>query len=282
MRRSLQGISRTWGFIRRWIWVLLAGLTVTAFVIVLFSPVVRVREMRVQRTDARIDSERIQRALRPLFGRHLLFLRREEVAGLVREALPDVQQVSLVKNYPSELVLRVTLQPVVARLNIALPQGAQPTPPPVPTGTGATAGSGAVVPPPEPTGPPKYDYLTGSGMYVSFPLALSGTQLPVINIVDWAVRPVPYATLLSPSFLKQMRDTETALTQEFGAKVQTRTVYLRAREFHLKIGKLTLWFDVRSPMQDQLARYRTFLKHVGQNGAREYVDLRLIGRIVYR
>jgi hypothetical protein len=59
-------------------------------------------------------------------------------------------------------------------------------------------------------------------------------------------------------------------------------VYLRSREFHLQTAKYSLWFDMRSPLAQQIDRYRLFLQSAGAGAAKVYVDLRLQDRIVYR
>jgi hypothetical protein len=59
-------------------------------------------------------------------------------------------------------------------------------------------------------------------------------------------------------------------------------VYLRAREFHLDTPKLSFWFDLRSPLEEQLQRLRTFLTVVKFPEVKNYIDLRLIGKVVYK
>jgi len=39
---------------------------------------------------------------------------------------------------------------------------------------------------------------------------------------------------------------------------------------------------MESPLEDQLERYRLFLQAVGKDVAKEYVDLRLRERVVYK
>ncbi len=249
--------------IRRW-GLLVTLLTLAGlFTFLAVSPVVQVREIRVQRSEARVDIERVQKSLSPLFGRHLLFLPEFEVLELLRASIPDLQEVQVSKSYPSELVVRVQLHPILARLTIEAPSD-------VPAGSGAVTAGGR----------PLNDYLTDNGIYVSSPLMLSGST--AFTIRDWTLRPVPGTSLLSEETLKFLRDSEGALQQEFAMRVTRRSVYLRAQEVHMQVGKTSLWFDTRSPLAPQLERLRTFLAAVGWNGAGQYVDLRLSGRVIYR
>jgi hypothetical protein len=158
----------------------------------------------------------------------------------------------------------VQLRPILARLTIETPSD-------VPTGSGAVAQASGLV---------LHDYLTDNGIYVASPLQLSGSTAYVIR--DWTLRPVPGVQLLSADVLKFLRDSESALQQDFGMRVTLRAVYLRAQEVHLQVGRISLWFDARSPLGPQLERLRTFVSGVGWNEAKFYVDLRLSGRVIYR
>jgi hypothetical protein len=88
--------------------------------------------------------------------------------------------------------------------------------------------------------------------------------------------------LVSQDVLTRMQEAESTMTAQFGLKVTGRTLYLRAREFHLATSRLSYWFDMKSTLEDQLSRYRIFLANVGPAEAKSYVDLRLNGRIVYK
>lgn len=237
----------------------LFGLLFTGFA--LFSPIIEVREIQVQRTDVRLDIEQVQTVLASLFGEHLFFLAEGDVAALLREQIPDIEDVQVAKRYPSTLLVRVSLEPFVAKLAIVSPDAA----------SAEQTGTGSMV-----------DYLTGRGVYIASSRADETEPLPIIRLVDWGVRPVAGSALLSPAFLERMTMAERALQQQFGLGVEQRTVYLRAQEFHLDVGGYTLWFDIRSPLEAQLQRYRTFLRSVQPGEITEYVDLRLADRVVYK
>jgi cell division septal protein FtsQ len=267
MRRVQRSGAETMRTLRRWLWVAVGGGSLLVVAVLLFSPLVRVRTIQTPRTDTRLDIVRVQRALIPMFGKHLLFLTSREVETLVKGAVPDVSTVSMEKQFPSTLTVTVTLHPLVARLLIDRPQV-----PTAATGTGASALIAARA--------PTYDYLTDNGLYVS--LSSAAAPLPAIRLTDWAVRPIPSMLLITPDFLKRMRDTELALQQQFGLKITGRTVYLRGREYHIETPKFSLWFDVRAPLPEQLQRLRVFQQNVGWKGVKEYVDLRLTARVVYK
>lgn len=245
----------------RWLAVLCVTVAVALGGFVLFSPVMAIREVQVQRTDPRLDIEEVQRILAPFFGRHLLFLSEPEVRQVLRRHLTDLASADVGKLYPATLVVRIQLDPLRARLLIAEPDAVE-----VPV-----AGSGVAV----------TDFLTEKGVYVTAP-QVSAQDLPSITLVDWGVRPVPGTTVLPPAFLERLDDAEIALREQFGYNIERRTVYLRAQEFHFDIGAYTLWFDTRNQLTQQLARYRAFLREVDTGEVQEYVDLRPADRVVYR
>lgn len=271
--RRIGGIpSQVWEVVRRWWYVALGSVVAVVVAVVFFSPLLTVREIRVQRGQGRVDVAAVQKVLSPFFGERLLSISTHDIVETVRTVVPDLEQVHVEKQYPSRLFLRVTVKPLVARVVFEEP---------VQQRTLAAITASGAVQEAEPA-VKKYDYLAENGMYVSTFSAASGSTLPTITLVDWGARPVPGAQLLDADFLQHLQQAETALTQEFGHKIAVRKVYLRAREFHLSIGKLSLWFDVQSPLEEQLRRYRTFLRTVGSGAAGQYVDLRLKGRVVYR
>lgn len=255
----------------RYIAVTAGSLVVLIVGLLLFSPLLDVREIQIRRADPRIDAEQIRSALKPFFGEHLLFLAPEHIRHAVEAAVPDVEDVSVTKQYPSTLVLDVTPEPIVARLLIDNPPGAS-------TGSGILAGSGAV------DAPVLADYLTDQGIYMTYQPSQvhSGSGVLDLHIVDWAVRPEPGKPLVESGLLLAMDDAETQLLKEFGLQTESRTVYLRAREFHIRVPGYSLWFDLRSPLDEQIGRYRTFIQYIGLKNVREYVDLRIKNMVVYK
>jgi hypothetical protein len=274
VQRRADGIRR---FALRFALFLAGGVVLCAVYVLLFSSFLSVREIRVQRSDPRIDIDRVQRVMRPVFGQHLFFLSASEIFPLLKDGIPatksdpgergipDLVGVRVTKKYPSSLLLTLSLDPLTARLDIADP-GAKDSV--------QKASSGAML----------SDYLTSQGLYVTYaPFQVgSGVSLPLIHVVDWGVRPSPWTPLLDNTLLRTMRNAEQTLREQFGQPVKERSIYLRAQEFHLLTPQYALWFDMRSPLTQQLLRYRLFLQTLGKDAAKEYVDLRLTDRIVYR
>lgn len=242
----------------RWTLFALIILGVLALGFVLFSPVIQVRQVQVTRLSPRLDIEDVQQTLAPTFGKHLFFLSSFEVATLLKEHIPDIDEVKIGKTYPSTLHVRIGLRPLVARLRILEPDENV-------VGTGATI-----------------DFLTDQGIYVATTAAQDTATLPEIHIVDWGVRPDPGSKLIQPIFLERMNAAELTLLRQFGQEVTERTIFVRAQEFHMRIGRLELWFDIKSPLEDQLQRYRTFLREVNIDDVKDYIDLRIADRVVYQ
>ncbi len=234
----------------------------------LFSPLLQIQEIRVPRTDPRIDEERLKPVLLPFRHQHLFFLQAEHVQSAIEKSIPDIKSVSVSKEYPGTLLLTLELDPIAAKLSIENP-GQE-------AGTGAVTGTGANA--------GLSDYLTDEGVYMAYmPSQVeSASGLTLLTVVDWAVRPEAGKQLVDAELLTAMRDAEASLQTDFHLPVRSRTVFLRAREFHLKLPAYSLWFDLRSPLDEQLRRFRAFLTYVGAGNAKQYVDLRIQGTIVYK
>ena len=235
-----------------------AGLMVLGFL--LFSPIIQVREIQVTRESPRLDIEDVQQALAPMFGKHLFFLSSYEVAALLQKNFLDIESITVQKTYPSTLHVGIELHPLVARLRILEPDEQN-----------ALSFTGSTV-----------DFLTEEGVYIATTAAKDPETLPEVTIVDWGVRPDPKTELLDPAVMERMNAAEITLLRQFGQEVTERRVFLRANEFHLHIGSVELWFDMQSPLEMQLNRYRVFLREVSLDEVRQYIDLRISDRVVYQ
>jgi len=266
--RRMQRIYKEWQrFALRWVLVMLIVVLVGIFVFLLFSPMVRIREISISRTDPRLDIEHVQLSLAPLFGRHTMFLPEFEIIALLKESIPDLGSVEISKVYPAELSVSITLDPLVASLDIlALGQDSD-------TSSGATM-----------------DFLTNEGVYIATNEAQDSGALPSIRITDWGARPQTGEMIVPKAFLERMQQAEDALSTQFGQPTLIRAIYMHAQEFHLLVdaptsgegGQYSIWFDVQSSLEDQLLRYRTFLYSVGPDAITEYIDLRLNDRVIYK
>jgi hypothetical protein len=264
IRRIQRWILDCVAALRWWLVSLLVGLIVVAVLFLMFSSLFHVRAIRIQRSERRLDIERVEHALMPVMGRHILSVSSQEILDLLQKEIPDIADIALSKRYPSTLAIRTTLEPLIARVAIAPPDGREGSPP---------QGSGSTL----------HAYLTDSRRYVVSPVAESGDeQLPLLIVTDWPAIPTPGTELFPETLLTTMNKAEQTLLSEFGQKVVTRTIFLRAREFHFAMGKWSVWMDIASPLEGQIARYRVFLKEVGLPGVKEYIDLRVAGRVVYK
>jgi hypothetical protein len=264
---------------RLWQWLIIGSASVALLLIGLavFSPIMHVRAIRVARTDERLDIEAVQRSLTPLFGKHLFLISSRDVGDLLETAVPDMEGVTIQKHYPSTLGVRIALEPFIAQLQIKAPPKKIATP-----GAGTTLLLSGATAPDALAQRKTFDYLTAKGRYISLAFAESGAALPAIELTDIDTMPTPGTVILSPDFLARMQEAVATLRDEFGLEVRVTTIFLRGREFHLKLPKYTLWFDMKSPLADHFERLRTLLQAVKPGEITQYVDLRLAGRIVYK
>lgn len=245
--------------------ILLAILASTTFLI--SSSSFRLSRIRVHREDLRTDVQEIQQALRPLFGRHLLLLSFAAIEHMVQETFPEVTMVDLGVDYPGTLMLTLHMDPIVMRVFVHDPEERE--------GEFLRAKT-------QSQGEEEVNtVLTGKGILLLYPFPME-EELPTLHLVDWGTRPVHRERMLSENDLSIIKSTQAALEWEFGHQVSSTVLYLRGREVHVATEGPRLWFDFTSPIEDQLQRYRVFLRSVPPEVAAEYVDLRLHDRVVYK
>lgn len=251
---------------RLWLIVAVCAVSITVAFVLLFAPLFDVRQIQVRRQDSRIDPELVQNILSPMFRRRLVLVTRGEVLSLLEETYPDIKDVRIEKEYPSSLTVSIELEPVVAFIRID-------------EESGQATDSGAIL---TQTGAQKYLYITERGYLVHSPVQLATPPLETLTITDWGIRPQERTILLEPKKMKNIFLARDILRRDFGLNAQKIVVYLRAQEFHIKTPKVTLWFDVRDDLNIQFERFRTFLRAVSLDGAKEYIDLRIAEKVMYR
>lgn len=235
-----------------------------------------VSSIRVSRGDRRIDGEEIQMLLAPEFGKHLLFISPLLIARNIQEAYPEMKTVAVRRLFPDELHISLTMDRIAARVLLGGPEETE-----------------ANAPPPSSPSPDGIErFVTEGGIYLEYPFPLETSEpLLTIHVVDWATKPEHRQPLLQPAILQELLQAKNILEQTFGASVPVVTFFVRALEFHIQTKNpglseekeaLVLWFDLASPLLDQINRYRDFLRTVPAGSAKEYVDLRLRDRVVYR
>ncbi len=253
--KKLQSYKRCVGV---WLAALIALGFVVALAVIFFSPFFHLRQIVVLRRDPRLDVEQVQQLLKPFFGRHMLLLSAQEVRDTVERHILDAEHVDVTKQMPDTMKVRVDLAPIVAKLTFVSAT-------PLPAGSGAQAA-----------------YITSRGTYVRSAPVLSSGGLLSLTVVDYDALPEPGARLIAPEMLELISKAEQQLQRQFGMAVTQRMLYLHAQEFHLQVGSIQLWFDVKTPLQDHLRRLQTFLENIQLSQVKEYIDLRLSGKVVYK
>ncbi len=264
MRRWVKIAKIFWLECRMWLLVILAFSIVAGGAILLFSPVFNVKRIQIRRQDPRIDIEEVQQILLPLFSQRLLFVSKAEILDMLAERFPDIRRVEIEKDYPSGLTISFYLDPIIAELQIEGIDDVQ-------TASGVLA-----------TGSGTYAYVTSRGYAVFSPIKLSKEALPRIELVDWSVRPTNRSLVLDPQLLRAVFDARNTLQTDFGFPVRAVSVYMRAQEFHIRLQKVSLWFDLHSTLDVQFQRFREFLRSLSLEQAKEYIDLRIADRVIYK
>lgn len=251
---------------RMWLLIGIGTIVSSILIALLFSPFFDVRTIVIQRQDPRIDLSDVQQNLAPLFRQRMVLVTKSQIASLLQSQYPDIESIAMTKKYPSTLSITLTLEPVVARVII------DESDPKDSSQTGAiVAGSGS------------YAYITKSGIFVESPIKLSGSvPIPTLRFTDWGIRPQNRTRVIQGEFTQQIFAARDALRTDFGLTTLDIVVYVRAQEFHIRTNKTTLWFDLKSSLNSQFERFRQFLKTLSLEQAKQYVDLRIEDKIVFR
>ncbi len=251
---------------RVWLIIGTSVIVLTVAAILLFAPMFDVRYIHVRRQDPRIDIEDTQQALSPLFKQRLLLVTKGQVTTLLEPEYPDIERVEIEKQYPSTLSVSIFLEPVAAAVIIDDLSDS-----PMTQSGAAVSGSGT------------FTYVTRSGLFVSSPIKLaSGVPIDTLRITDWGIRPQNRMPMIDPEFLKTIFSARDSLRTDFGLVSKDILVFLRAKEFHIKTNRVSLWFDLTSPLSVQFQRFREFLKTLSLDQVKEYIDLRIADKIVYK
>lgn len=266
-RRSSKVGKMIFAEVRIWLIILVSGALLIGIVTIIFSPYLSIKQITVRRQDARLDIEEVQKTLSPLFGHRLFLVTTGQVNALLTKAFPDVISASISKTYPSTLTVALKLDPLIARLNIEESQDSLPS-----------SGSGVAVQ----TGTGGFAYLTAKGFVVLSPVDIAHSTLPTFTIRDWGVRPTHRSFLFDPSFIATIFEARKTLSDAFDFQTTGIAVYVRAQEFHLGVRSISLWFDTSSSLTQQFDRLRQFLRTVSLQSVKQYIDLRLSDRVVYK
>ena len=262
--RSFQGAMKNF---RIWFSCLVGAVLAVVLLYFIFSPLFSVSSVRVSREDQRVDVEEIQKLLQPFFSKHILFVSPIRLSHKIQAAYPEVSSVKVSKNYPNEIHVVLFMDPIVADVLIGEP--------------GDTEAQVEEFQSEEEV----HRYITEKGVYLEYPFKLPVNQEEgrlKIYLVDWAVKPEHRQILFSEDVLHEIKSVRKILWESFGHTTKFTTLYIRSREFHVKTEKHVLWFDLSSPVVQQINRYREFLRTFTQDTVEEYVDLRLHDRVVYR
>jgi hypothetical protein len=266
--RSFQGAMKNF---RIWFTCLVGVVIVVISLYFMFSPLFSVSSVRVSRQDQRVDVEEIQKLLQPFFSKHILFVSPIRLSHEIQSAYPEVSSVKVNKNYPNEIHVVLFMDPIIADVLIGEP--------------GDTEAQAEELQKAEEEEGGLHRYITEKGVYLEYPFKLPKKpeeERLSIYLVDWAVKPEHRQKLFSESALHEVKSVRRILLESFGHTTKFTTFYLRSREFHVKTENNVLWFDLSNPVIQQINRYREFLRTFTQDTAKEYIDLRLHDRVVYR
>lgn len=226
--------------------------------LITFSNYFLLKEITISSAD-KSDFETLQEQLNKKvsnqLGKNLFFLDLTEIEAQIRESYPEIEEVTLEKNYPSTVEITLTTYPLVANVIN------------------------------ESSNLKKSLIINQIGYAVKEDQ--KSTALPYIRIKS--DEPInPKNTIIEAKKLKYILDTIIYFQDKFGMKIQEVEYKKTAREIHLLTEKnFYIWLDIQVPFENQLKKLKKALVKLDiYNENLEYIDLRIAGnngdKIIYK
>ncbi len=214
---------------------------------------------RISISDENIDNqglgEEVKAKIADQIGQNLLFINPTDLDLKIKEAFPELEQVTTSKNYPNEIVIEFSEYPLVANViseskNI------------------------------------KKSYIINSIGY-AIKENLENTSLPYIRIKS--EEPVNTENpVIEGTKLQYILETVSYFEDKFGMRVVEVDYRKIPREIHLLTEKdFYIWIDIQRPYEEQLKKLKKAIVKLDiYNDPLAYIDLRIAGgsgdKIIYK
>ncbi len=232
-------------------------LTILAIYGIFFSNYFKITEIRVadELLENEILGEEIKSTINATLGKNLIFHNTENLRMKILDSFPEIEQVTVEKDYPNKIIIQFAEYPLVANIiNESYTM--------------------------------KKNYIVNSIGY-AIKEDLEGPNLPYIRISS--EEPLnPETPIIEANKLRYILETIIYFEDKFGMRV-VEVVYKKTpREIHLLTEKnFYIWLDMQLPADEQLKKLKKALVKLDiYNENLEYIDLRIAGgngdKIIYK
>jgi len=239
-------------------------LTITTLIVIFgyglfFSKYFTITDIYVNEGDIlntnTIVAEEIKEPINHVLGQNLLFTKTEDLELELLSKYPEIETLTVTKNYPNSLEINFAEYPLVANVVNESPNV-------------------------------KKSFVINSKGY-AIKENVENPSLPYITIKS--EEPInPSTPAIETSKLKYILDTKAYFEDKFGMKIIGMEYKKIARELHLITEKnFTIWLDIQISAEDQLKKLKKGLVKLDiYNEPLQYIDLRIAGgngdKIIYK
>jgi hypothetical protein len=266
-KRNTGVIKRKIGKVLSQIWVIISLMVFVAAVLGMVYVVANfsVQDIRVQRADVRVDGRDIAIYARKYIGRNMFLLSRNSVITELQAQFPEIEGLTIAKNYPNELSFTISTKPIAfrwacQRMKKELNE------------------QGDII-----EKPISELYYVNMDGRVSLPteeekeafLIYEKTECP--QNIKRRDRIIPAESVVAIFRAKDL------LERVLGTTIDRSGYYSDAREIHLITTEETaVWIDFVTPVQDQVAKLAAALElEPDLQNPQKHIDLRVSNKIFY-
>lgn len=253
--------------------ILILGLTLT------FSKTFSLTNIKIERTDLRVDSSNIDAYLQKYIGKNLIWLRPEIVKTDIQHHFPSIAQVEVDRTWPHELRVILKSLPIVSRIHLTIQPKKEVTLPPRILDQISQSGAGILQ---KERSPSEEIWMLNQFGLLEPNDPLFEKKIPLIY---WET-PIDHAPqfgepLLDQFLLAQILKIPEILLSEFTLETASISYFSDAKEAHYKTYQYELWISFSDNWQEQLKKLRTVFLTIGTT-KHQYIDLRVKNRIIYK
>ncbi len=213
------------------------------------SPYFELKKIFVLRDNPHVDAERVERVLKPFYGKNMLLLSHKNIKRELFRLFPEFQKIKITEHWPEEIKLKIeTSSPLFNFLN-------QET--------------------------ADFSVISKNGTILDIP---TQKHLPTIKGFGYIKPIAPHQKLTDEETLKSILLSKSILEQEMLLPLKTLHYFPAAHELHLiSKGDMAIWIDLKLPIDEQFAKLENSANRIGlYTDPIEHVDLRIPSQIFWK
>ena len=243
-----------------------------------FSSYVKIQKITIQYDEFQGENEQILSYFEGLKGKNMLFTDTSPIADQIKKDHPELQQITVKKSFPSNIVIHFSEYPIVANIERIV--------------DGKSVGKILI----NSVGMPAFGNAENPNL--PFIKILShtpksdiantvSTDIPPPTPISGEIAPAPIAppvidmttSVLSPENLNYILKATTYFEEKFGMQIQETQFLIQARELHILTEKnFSIWLDTQTSYERQFLKLKKAMTTLDiYKVPLAYIDLRISG-----